>query len=315
MNSASSPRIVSLPPKSVEAGAASELDLSGIANLAALDGAAIKIESNGSAASVIASLVNHSRDDHIVRSAPFKDIGDYGVSTGAYPWRLDGHFDSRIYITNVGKVRAAFGGHILPANGPSYFVDSHYLNVGETAMFDIRAIRDQQTPDPLGVKLLRDGDVGQFKWTTLFGDGSQRLIGRNELVDRITGISASFSCNSCQCPSSVTAASVSPDVIFVENQGQFGGIIASATSTDTCSGTHLNNAFDPSSWSVASPSILSLTSGQPSSTLKGLSAGASSFYTPFDGIDYGWNGQTGSCFVAAMPQLNPGGNGTVADAD
>jgi hypothetical protein len=56
---------------------------------------------------------------------------------------------------------------------------------------------------------------------------------------------------------------------------------------------------------------VSMSPGVPSSTMKGLAGGSSSFYTPFDGISYGYNGQSQTCFVAGTPQLNPGGTGTV----
>ncbi len=301
-----------IPPKSVEPGVTAELDLSGIASPAALDGAAIKVESTGPIGSVIASLVNHSREEHIVRAAPFKDIGDMSISTGAYPWRLDGEFDSRIYITNAGTVRAAFGGHILPANGPSYFVDSHYLDPGESAVFDIRQLRDEQIPDPRGVKLPKDALVGQFSWSTIFGDGTQRFIGRNELVDRVSGISASFSCGGvCYCPNNTTSASFSPGSSTTYVGGQVTNM-STVASQYTCMGVFVDNyTVTPGSWNVATLSVLSLSSGAPSSTMRGLAGGSSSFYTPFNGISYAYNGQTQQCFVASTPQLNPGGNGTV----
>ena len=94
--------------------------------------------------------------------------------------------------------------------------------------------------------------------------------------------------------------------------GLFAGIIANAQITDTCSG-QLAGTFqiNPSSWDVNSPNILSMTINGSTSTMKGLAGGSSSFYTPFNGLDYAWNGATGACFVAAQPQLNPGGNGNV----
>ena len=311
LNTNDSPESIILPTKSVSPGGTTELDLDKVVVSRDLDGAAIRIDSTGSAASVIASFTNHSRRGRIVRSSPFKDIGDYAVSTGAYPWRLDGQMSSRIYITNVGKVRAAIGAQIYPIDGPVYLIASKYLDVGETAIFDIRKLRDEEIPDPKGIILPKTAVIGQFKWSTIFGDGSQRFIGRNEVVDRQSGISASFSCNSCQCPSSTTAASLDPSSAGVYVDGDFVGINASATQVDTCSGVQLNYVFAPSSWSVASPNILSLNSGQMTSHLRGLAPGTSSFYTPFNALVYGWNGQTGSCFVASQRPLNPAGSGTI----
>jgi hypothetical protein len=312
LDSTNSAGVVSIPPKSVDPGAATELDLSEIGSPAALDGAAIKVESTGPMASVIASLVNHSRQEHIVRAVPFKDIGDLSVSTGAYPWRLDGQFDSRIYITNVGKMRAVFGGQILPVDGQPYLIDSHYLDVGETAVFDIRKIRDEQTPDRRGIKLPKNAVVGQLNWSTILGDGSQRFIGRNEVVDRFSGVSASFSCGGCQCPLNTTAAEIDPSAMSTYVNGQVTNISTLAKQYSSCTGGYVDSfSVIPTSWSISTPSVLSLTHGQVASTMTGLSAGSSSFSTSFNGVSYAFDGRTQTCFVGATPQLNPSGNGTV----
>lgn len=308
----SSPRFVLLPPKSIGPGMSEELDLSGIGKPETLDGAALRIDSSGPIASVIASFTNYSVENRIVRPTPFKDIGDFSVSTGAYPWRLDGQYRSRIYLTNVGKVRAAVGGRILPVGGPAYFIDSHYLDVGETALFDLRQIRDEQTPDPRGIKLAKNATIGQFQWSTIFGDGTQRFIGRNEVLDPTSGISASFSCGGCQCPLNTVSASVTPGNVQVFENSQYPGITVSADQTSSCTGAYVDSfTVDPTSWNVSAPSILSLTSGAPHSTLTGLKPGSSSYYTPFNGIAYAYNGQIQQCFIGGTPQINPGGSGNV----
>jgi hypothetical protein len=243
---------------------------------------------------------------------PFKDIGDYGISTGGYPWRIDGNYQSRVFITNVGKVRAAFGGSIRPDHGPDYFIDTHYLEVGETAIFDVRQIRDQQTPDSRGATLSKDANVGQFDWTTIFGDGSQRFIGRNEVIDRSAGVSASFSCGGiCTCPDSTLSAFVTPASPIVGFNGTT-GVIATGTTTNSCGGSGSTNfTIYPAPWTISTPGIFTLSSGQASSTMTGTQAGSSFFYTPFSGTNYVWNGQSGQCVLNGNPPLNPGGTGKV----
>jgi hypothetical protein len=280
----SSPGTISISPTAVMAGATAELDLSGIVGKQTeFDGAAVKVESTGSAGSVIASFVHHDRQGRVVRSSIFKDIGDPAVSTGSYPWRLDGQFQTSLYITNVGKVRAAFGGHIVPAEGPSYLIDSHYLDVGETAVFDLRQIRDQQIPDPKGVRLPKQSIAAQFEWTTIFGDGTQRLIGKSESVDESSSVSAISSNASCNCIGANTDASINFDILNAFIGYPFPDIVVDGTSRNICTGIQTQYTIVPTAWYVDSPNILSVTlnSGQTTSTLTGLEPGTSKYHTLF----------------------------------
>jgi hypothetical protein len=303
-------KALALPEKTLPPGASSELQIPAAGDPESLDEAAIKLESSGPLASIIASYSNHDRANQITRSVPFKDVGDLSTLTGAYPWRLDGNFQSKIFVTNVGKSRASIGAKILPIKGPEYFIDTKYLEVGETAVFDIRKLRDEQFPDPKGVKLPKDAQLGQFVWNTIFGNGKDKLIGRNEVVDRSSGISASFSCPYCNCPYSTSSASINPFTPVVVING-VASIVATAGTSDPCGrGSPGGYTISPSSWSIYTAGYFSLTSNQPTSTMKGISNGSSSFYTPFTGVLYAFDGYS-SCFVYSQPVLNPGGNGCV----
>jgi len=303
-----SAKALPIPEKSLPPGASSELQIPAAGDSESLDGAAIKLESSGSIASIIASYSNHDPANQITRSVPFKDVGDLSTLTGAYPWRLDGNYSSKIFVTNVGKSRASIGAKILPVSGPEYFIDTKYLEVGETAVFDIRKLRDEQVPDPKGVKLPKDVQLGQFVWNTIFGNGKDKLIGRNEVVDRSSGISASFSCPYCNCPYSTSSASINPFTPVVVING-VASIVATAGTSDPCGrGSPGGYTITPSSWSIYTAGYFSLSSNQPTSTMQGMANGNSSFYTPFNGILYAFDGYS-SCFVYSQPTLNPGGTG------
>jgi hypothetical protein len=302
-------KALAIHPVTMHAGASSELEIPAAESPESLDGAAIKLESSGPIASIVASYSDHDRANQITRSVPFKDLGDFSTLTGAYPWRLDGNFHSTIFVTNVGKSRASIGAKILPANGPEYFIDTRYLEVGETAVFDIRKLRDEQVPDSKGAKLPKDAKLGQFWWNTIFGNGTDKLIGRNEVVDRSSGISASFSCPYCNCPYSTSSAWINPLDPVVIASG-IASIVATAGLTDPCNVNNPNPyTITPSSWSIYQPGYFSLTSNQPTSTMTGISQGTSNFDTPFTGIIYYFNGN--NCFVESQPLLNPGGTGCV----
>jgi murein DD-endopeptidase MepM/ murein hydrolase activator NlpD len=303
---------LTISEKQITGGAAVELALPKSENAESFDGSSVKLTSSGPAGSIVASYSSHNSNNRITRAVPFKDIGDPGISTGGYPWRIDGHYDSKIYITNVGKIRAAFGGAIRPKGGPEYFIDTHYLEVGETAVLDIRRLRDEQIADPHGIKLSNDATAGQFDWTTIHGDGSQRLIGRNEVTDGSSGVSASFSCGGvCNCPYSITYAFLTPGEPVVFENGA-SSLTATAQSTPTCSGGYPSNfTIYPYAWSINNPGYFTVSPvNQPTSNFQGtVTPGASWFYTPYTGVQYAWNGQSGQCVTNGNPVLNPGGNG------
>ena len=52
-----------------------------------------------------------------------------------------------MFITNVGKMKASFAATILPVNGKKYEVDKQELEVGQTAVIDIKKLRDNRVPD------------------------------------------------------------------------------------------------------------------------------------------------------------------------
>lgn len=296
--------------RKIPAEGAVELELPAMADISLLDGAAIKLESSGDKGSIIAGFVSFDPTTQITRYAPFKDIGQHAVSTGGYPWRLDGDYESRVYITNVGRIRGAFAAVIRPEGGDEYSVDTHYLDVGETAVLDLRKIRDEQIPDRNGVTIPLPATLGNIEWSTIFGDGTQRLIGRNDVVSQKEGISNSFSCNACSCPTSTTDAWInpaSPGTIV----GSSTGVQALAQSSSPCGGTPWTNTITPAVWNITTPGYFTLSTGQPTSNLSGVAGGRSYFYTPFTGTYYVWNGNY--CFTPppGPPRLDPGGNGTV----
>jgi hypothetical protein len=171
---------------------------------------------------------------------------------------------------------------------------------------DIRQIRDLQTPDPSDVKLPKDTDLGHFEWSTIFGDGTQRLIGRLEVVSPTAGISSSFSCAACSCPPSTTAAWITPGSPGVGVGGST-GIVATARSSYPYGGSTNNFTIYPSNWNINTPGYFTVTPNGGTSNMYGVSPGSSYFYTPFLGVQYVFNGQY--CFSPPPSQLNPGGTG------
>jgi hypothetical protein len=299
-----------IPVKQLPANASAELDLTGIPSGQILDGAAIKLQSNGPPASLIASYSSHEASAKLTRSVPFKTLGDASLANGAYPWRIDGNFQSRVYITNVGTSVGKIAGTLRSENGPPFAVDTRPLQPGETAVYDIRQLRDDEVMDANGVKLRKDATVGQFDWTSVFNDGTQRFIARNEVVDRATGVSASFSCPTCSCPASFTSGFATPSNLVV-SQGGISNVVS--TGVSTCAGTVFIADFsiNPSSWTYGVNGIVRLTTGSSPSILTGMAAGSSSFTTTLTGNLVVYEGPITGCVTMSPPSVPISGSGNV----
>ena len=132
---------------------------------------------------------------------PLRDVGGVRASTGGYPWRLDGDYQSNMVITNVGSVPARYTARIQ-IGSMNYSLGIKKLAVGASASFDIRQLRDSQTPDTHGNRLPADALQGQFYWSTLDTGPAVHFSGRAELISVAEHVSSSFSCMMC-CPESV----------------------------------------------------------------------------------------------------------------
>jgi hypothetical protein len=299
---------VEIPKQFLEPYASAEMTLPPGSD--ALDGAALKLESSGSAGSFAASYVSHAQVDHITRSMPFKDIGDRANATGGYPWRLDGNYESHTYITNIGKVRAAFGAFIDPKNGIRYVIDTRFLEPGETTIIDYRNLRDEQIPDRNGLTLPRDVKFGAVQWFPLFFDGSQRFIGRTELLDRSTGAASSFSCGSCPCSPNVNGSYISPNPVSVPVGGT-ASVRATVTLTDPC-GFNVVPDFNLNVGSWNAPPFIHLTTGSTTSTLTGVSVGSGSYSTSYTSDYYIYNPyQSQQCTLENQNTTTPTGSANV----
>jgi hypothetical protein len=73
------------------------------------------------------------------------------------------------------------------------------LAVGETTVFNIKKLRDEQIPDRNGYLIPRLATGGQLRWSVRSGDGTEQLIGRSEVVSLSRKVSSTYSCELC-CP-------------------------------------------------------------------------------------------------------------------
>lgn len=211
---------VELPQITLAPGEITELDLRPL-NAAAetrndLESVSVMIENSGSPGSLIGALYSSDRTSDVTQDVPLRDSGIVRNSTGAYPWRLDDDYTSVVSITNVGNETAQFGATIRYSGG-QYTLQPRALNAGQTAVFDIKRIRDEQIADAFGNVMSRTVTNGQFSWSLIKNSGTTRLVGRSEVTSKSRKDNRSYSCPRC-CPSSGPGYRVPPIVV---NAGAF----------------------------------------------------------------------------------------------
>jgi hypothetical protein len=297
---------VDLVSKALAVGEVGELPLP--AQSEKLEGAAARLESSGGPASMIATFSSVEATHRVARSLSFADTSAYSALTGGYPWRIDGDYTSIVSITNIGRSRAAVAGFIRPDIGKDYKIDTKYLEMGETAIFEMRQIRDQQVPDRKGIKLAKNVTTGQFDWSSILGDGSERLVGRADINSLSLGVNSPPTVTQCNCPLSAIDAFINPDLPFVTVGGQTTAD-TEVQYRDVCNGESSDDPFSALLWSFGIPNIISVTTGVYPATVKGLAAGDSTFTTDISLESWTFSPSNGCS--STRQSVKPSGTGTV----
>lgn len=225
----SSAKQIELPAITIRANQIIEADLAPLLSAAARNAdfksVSVRVLNDGSPGSLIGSLNSVNRVTGDAYDIPLRDTGSLRNSTGSYPWRIDKDFNTIVSITNTGNEKTRFVSSIY-FDGKKYVLEPRELEAGETALFDLRKIRDEQLPDDSGKMFLpkdkadicsgktprftkaspdRPGKpvpetatIGQFRWS-LLGNSESRLIGRSEMISKSQKVSSSYSCPS-SCP-------------------------------------------------------------------------------------------------------------------
>jgi hypothetical protein len=279
---------ITLPAVQLTAGETRELDLSSMTNKAGFEVASLKVSSSGPPGSLIGSIHSIGDRSGLSYDTPLRDTGAVRAMTGSYPWKVTNDFNTLIYITNVSDQEADFMGEINYRGG-RVILDPRKLESGQTAVFDMRKIRDEEMGDSAGRKVSRTASSGQFKWSVRgVTNGKHLLIGRAEMVSRSQRVSTSYSCTD-PCPPFYGAEMTPypPPTVFVNSQGN-------ATIMETAfydSGYQSGPFAVWADWSL-SAAISSLNPDPgTTTTLTGTDPGGATL-EGFVGIqtDYGWDG-------------------------
>jgi hypothetical protein len=298
-----------LPTLSLEPHQATEVDLEPLRTAAKagpdFDMVSVQVVNDGGAGSLIGGLYSTDSKTAITYDVPLRDSGPVGHSTGGYPWRLDGDYSSIITISNT---RDSASKYLVTINyeGGRYLLNPKELAAGETAVFDLRKIRDEQVPDKDGNAIPRSVSAGQFRWSLIGGDTS-RLIGRSEVVSRSNRVSANFSCPVC-CPDSFAGFNFTPGI----SAGPLGGTAFLAVDgfyTDCYFNVYGPYGVSPYGLWVQNPSVLSIAMVSNGTAQMGcLSLGQSQFG---GWIDETWYQNDGMDCYSRFTSFGGEGNGAV----
>ncbi len=112
----------------------------------------------------------------------------------SFPWKIEGDFQSLVQIKNTSREQRSFWLNLSyqgQANfrGGEYEVGTRSLAPGETAVIDIRELRDRPVEDRLGRVLPSWAVAGQAQWVSIEGD--HELIGRVSIYSPSQGLNTS----------------------------------------------------------------------------------------------------------------------------
>ena len=252
-----------------------------------LDVVSVEVTNSGVAGSLIGSLYVLNQATGVDYDVPLRDSGPIRSMTGAYPWKISDDYKTVVYITNITDQEAEF---VTQSNyaGGKFILKPRKLRPGETAVFDLQQMRDEQMQDSAGQSLPRTASIGQFTWALRGVTGGKIvLIGRTEMVSRSQQISTSYSCP-MDC-----------GLIYELNLNPFPDFLFfNGTATGTAWETGTSNAgysIGPyqvgASWSVDNPIATFAPSDGATTTATGTAVGTANL-TAFVGMQerYDWDG-------------------------
>jgi hypothetical protein len=273
------------------------------------DHVSIQVLNTGAPGSLIGALNGKDTANRMTYDVPLRDIGGVRNSTGAYPWRLDHGMSTVVSITNVAPMQSEVVVQINYPGGP-YLLDPRRLAAGETAVYDLRKIRDRQIPDRNGHTIPRSVAGGQFKWF-IHGAGSGRLIGRAEMLGPSERISSSYSCPGGYCPAMFSYAFIVPsDVFFTPGDVAEVNVLEVDCDEFFCIGPFSPNV---SGWENSNPFVALLVGNGSSAQLGAISGGTSDFQADIAYDQWAWDGR--DCIYGGVNFTNTYGQARVLHID
>lgn len=240
----------------------------------------LKIDGTGSPGSLVGTLHVANAENNLTSEIPLRDIGGMRASTGGYPWRLDGDYQTKVYIANVGAIPARFTAR-LQLGDVKYILKTKLVPVGASETFDIRQLRDSQTPDAFGTLIPIDATSGQFYWSAVNPTAAVHFAGRAEITSKLDAVASTFSCMMC-CPESVIGAdlTIADSPIETDDETQLFPML------------HFMDCYESTYWDFGAPDgfggydgdVVSVDSDTYVAT--GVGEGSTSIHAYFSGAQY-----------------------------
>ena len=270
-----------LSPTRLAPGETKELNLTPAINRrlrARLVSAGLEFNYTGDPGTVIASALSMSKSGNQVFRVPMLDPKAQVSSTGRYPWSIEGGSSTLAYVKNVtGEKQRYFLQIDFP--GGVYVAGIKTVEAGQTAVFDVRTIRDKQLPDEQGHTIPLTATHGKITWSVL-GPGNFVLLGRAEQVDAMRGLSSTNACGSC-CP--IGYANSFCDPPGVEGLPQASTRFRAFQSNADCHGNfYAPFLVTPEFWSSSDPSIASVDGTGFATALSFGSTGIQASWTAYN---------------------------------
>jgi hypothetical protein len=252
--------IVSLPDTHLRRGEVDAIDVSHAlrssrVNTERLVSAGLQFTYSTTPGSILISAQSVSSDGNQVFRLPLVDADAQPSSTGGYPWFINGSSSTVVYLTNVTDEPQQY---VLQLNfqGGVYAPGLKTVAPHQTAVLDIRALRDGQVKDEHNQTIPPDATHGQVQWS-IEGPENLTLIGRAEQGDSLNGMSSSYACVNCCPPSCVETWIDPPSVTGVSGDTQQ---FTAIQQNEDCFGNLLSPFSRSATWSSTNSSVATVNS-------------------------------------------------------
>ncbi len=261
---------------------------------AALPFTSVRIQYSGAPGSLEAEVPSVESAGNMVVDSIVQNEGNGWAGSGANPWHLDNDTESILFLTNASDQPAHIGFQVRANGSAPYYLNKLLLNPHETRAIDIRKLRDAQKPD-FRKNLIPSGAAdGSVNWVR--GDNLP-VVGRLMQIHRKQGMASNYDCGTCPCPYNYTPSLNYgyPDSMDVAINAL--GTFEFFAGYEDCNGVeYWYNYSDEATWSSGNYNI---ALAEYYGTVKGVSAGTTSFSASYTDNTYTFNGS--HCTGTAVP--------------
>ena len=264
--------VVQLPKVKLEAGEAASVDVARTIRTKVksqqITAASLEFDYTTAPGSVMMTAQSVSDSGNQVFRVPMWDVPAQRNGTGGYPWFIDGSSSTFVYIKNVADTDQNYT-FSLTYEGGDYSTGVKSVKAGQTAVYDLRAMRDNQVKDERGRAIPLDANRGKITWSVR-GPKPLALLGRSEQVDLVKGISSSYACFMC-CPNTFGWSYLDPGEFFMKvSDTRF---MRGVEVDYDCYGSELPPYFFGDIWSIYNVNVATVSGSGSSADMTAVSNG------------------------------------------